>query len=174
MTTIQKISTPVATKVIESTNILFRLQELVCRINAQLSRLSQETQSRSQTMKKEYRVNTDKSANLTKIAGGWAPCISGAALAASGIGILANARFGQDAVKPWETTFGLIPNLVRGGGEWITSGLNAEISQANSVSSLRQTEISNEAQKSGEARDLQSELQQLLGNIRELFKKASS
>ncbi|HSX13564.1 MAG TPA: hypothetical protein VLE96_04000 [Chlamydiales bacterium] len=169
MTSIQKIATKFPKA--ESVNILYRLQALVCKINSQLSILSQETQSRSQTMKKEYRVATDKSANLTKKVGSWSPCISGATLVTAFFGNMIVSKYAT--AKPYEGMIGKTPDLMKGIGDLITSGLNAENAQANSIMQLRQTEISNEAQKSGEARDLQSELQQLLGNLRELFKKAA-
>lgn len=171
MTSIQSITTKVAHPTEASGNILFRLQALVCRINAQLSRLSQETQSRSQTMKKEYRVATDKSASLTKSIGLFTPCISGAALI---VGFAANYQCGANPTTPFDKLLVGSPDLVHGCGKFLSSFYEAEIGQQNSISGLRQTEISNESQKSGEARDLQSELQQLLANIRELFKRAAS
>ncbi len=178
MTPIQNISTKVATA--PSANILIRLQALVCKINAQLSRLSQETQSRSQTMKKEHRLATDKHAELTKAIGWWAPLIAGGSIASSFTGraltyfnLDVKTYFNLDE-KSYEGALSQLPNFVKGFGELKTSRDQAGITEANSIIQLRQTEISNEAQKSGEARDLLSELQQVLANIREIFKKASS
>lgn len=186
MTTIQPITrslTPVAAKVMEnaSGNILFRIQALVCRINTQLSRLSQETQSRSQTMKKEYRVASEKSADLTKEIGTWAPLISGGALAVSLFtpwleNPIAKHLKLNDSQKETlnKVLIHKLPDLVSGLGQYKTGGLNAEQTKQGSISTLRNTEISNEGQKTGESQTLQSNLEQLLANIRDLFKKASS
>jgi gas vesicle protein len=165
-----------------SVNILFRLQELVCRINSQLSRLSQETQSRSQTMKKEYRLATDKSSKLTKDVGSLAPVITGGTLLAAGFcRYLTNDKLtpllnylSLDRMKVLEGFLEHAPGLVKSYGDLQTNSLQAEIFKAQSEKDMRNNEIQNESGKSGEARDLQSELQQLLANIRDLFKKASS
>ena len=67
----------------------------------------------------------------------------------------------------------LADQIVPSFGQWYSSNLSSQQMRETAVSQLRQTEIGNEGQKS-EGRDLLSELQQLLGNLRELFKKACS
>lgn len=154
-------------------NILFRLQELVCRINKQLSRLSEETQTRSQTMKKEYRISSEKAASMQQKIGNCAPIVSALSLFA----LFAAPEMGRRLNIPEDLSMhfnrSLADQAIPGLGQLMTSSLSARQMRAQSVSGLRQTEISNEGQKSGEARDLQSELQQLLSNARELYKKAS-
>lgn len=180
MTPIQSIAS--IEPVQASVNILFRLQELVCRINSQLSRLSQETQSRSQTMKKEYRIATDKSVKITKEIGSWAPLISGGTLVAAGLARLITndtlspvAKYlSKEATHALEGSLGEAPSFLKSFGDLKIKSLESNSAQESSISSLRLNEIQNESGKSGEARDLQSELQQLLGNLRDLFKKASS
>lgn len=180
MTPIHNIGTTVAVKTIASgTNILYSLQALVCRINAQLSRLSQETQSRSQTMKKEYRVATDKSAMLTKKMGEIAPIFSSIALCGAGaVGFVSTQL--TEGMKPFQDKmamamplFVLMKEFTPSVQTYMSQSLDAKRSLENSVSSLRQTEIQNESNKSGEARDLQSQLDSILANVRDLFKKAA-
>ena len=157
-----------------STNILFRIQALVFRINTQLSRLSEETQTRSQTMKKEYRVSSDKSASLQQKIGNFAPVIASLSLLTifAAPAIAHHFHIQEDLSMSFNKS--LADQIVPSCGQLITSNLSASQMRAQSISGLRQTEIGNEGQKTGEARDLQSELQQLLSNIRELYKKASS
>lgn len=156
-------------------NILYRIQELVCRINKQLSRLAEETGQRSQTMKKEYRVSSMNAANLQKK-------IGNVSLASSTINVfmavssVATSRFFTNDVQSilkWAATE-IGPQVVTGSRDWYSSHLGSQQSREQANYSLRQTELGNEAQKSGEARDLQSELQQILGNLRDLFRKACS
>lgn len=187
--TIQRISpstTPVPLQAMEnlSGNILFRIQSLVCRINTQLSRLSQETQSRSQIMKKEYRVSSEKSADLQYRIGTISPISSAIALLGAGAAGFASLPFNDtqkaflgsflDNMTTLQPLFGFSKEFTPSIGIFYSSKLQSEKERETSISSLRQTEIQNESNKSGEARDLQQELQQILGNIRELFKKASS
>jgi hypothetical protein len=172
--TIQKIassSTPVIGRLTEKpcANILFRIQALVSRINIQLSRLSEETSARSQTMKKEYRISSAEAASLQAKIGNLSPIISGISLSMAFAGPEISRRF-NISVEHFRP---LVDQVIPGFGQLFTSHLSARQMRAQSVSSLRQTEIGNEGQKSGEARDLQSELQQLLSNLRELYKKAS-
>lgn len=155
-------------------NILFRIQALVCRITSQLARLSQETQSRSQNMKKEYRAAYEKSADLTKEQGDYSPIIAGLSLASTGVCYLTSAYIGKEKADSFSLLFREIPGAVQSCGQMKMSYLSAESAKATAVKDLRSTELQNESTKSGEARDLQSELQQILGNIRELYKKASN
>ncbi len=176
--TIQRIAASVKTPLVNavetsSVNILHRIQALVCRINAQLSRLSEETQSRSQNMKKEYRVSSEKAASLQQRIGNFAPITSTVSLLA----LFATPEIGRRLHVPEELSMNfsrsIVDQAIPGLGQLFTSHFSAQQMRAQSVSSLRQTEISNEGTKSGEARDLQSELQQILTNIRDLYKKAS-
>lgn len=156
---------PIAEKATQ--NILFRIQELVSRINAQLSRLSEQGQERSQTMKKEYRISSAKGADLTKQSGTATLAISILSAVPLVIGLGVGAHL--------QPVFQFAANqMIPGCGQGYTGHLNAKQMREQSISGLRQTEISNEGQKSGEARDFQSELQQIIGALRQLFQKASS
>lgn len=156
-------------------NILYRIQELVCRINRQLSLLAEQTGQRSQTMKKEYRVSSANAANLQKR-------IGNVSLTSSTVNVIVMLSAGiagrycsseiQTVLQRGASEF--FPQIVKGSADWYSSLLSSEQSREQANYSLRQTELGNEAQKSGEARDLQSELQQILNNLRDLFRKASS
>lgn len=177
--TIQKIASStapmIAPTVEKSTgNILFRIQALVCRINTQLARLSEEGQNRSQTMKKEYRISSAKAADIQKKIGTSAPMFSGASLMTVLTGVASAPVLGVTVDQSLSFFKPLADQVVPSFGQWYSSNLSSQQMRETSISQLRQTEIGNEGQKSTEARDLQSELQQILGNIRDLFKKASS
>lgn len=153
-------------------NILFRIQALVGKINAQLSRLSEETTSRSQTMKKEYRISSAKAADLQYKQGSMAPVISGLSLLSLAVGAAASQvlKTNQESIQSVCNT---ISNQIPSFGQWYSGSLGSQQMREQSISQLRQTEISNEGQKSGEARDFQSELQQIVAALRDLYKKAS-
>jgi hypothetical protein len=177
--TISKISASTASHaapIVEKAtqNILFRIQELVSRINTQLSRLSEQGQERSQTMKKEYRISSAKGADLHKTIGYTTLATS----AVSFVTICASSAISFLSKEAGDKFAPLIhlasQNLIPGIGNCVTGHLSSRQTREQAISSLRQTEIGNEGQKSGEARDFQSELQQIIGALRELFKKASS
>jgi hypothetical protein len=171
---IQRIASSAIVPVVENNtgNILFRLQALICRINTQLSRLSEEGQTRSQTMKKEYRISSAKAADIQKRIGTSAPMFSGASFLTLLTGMAAASVFGVKVDQSLSFFKPVADQVVPSLGQWYSSNLSSEQMRESSISSLRQTEIGNEGQKSGEARDLQSELQQILANIRDLYKKA--
>lgn len=171
--TISKIASTAAPVIAKpAKNILFTIQELVARINKQLSRLSEEGQTRSQTMKKEYRISCAKAANIQEQVGNASPITSGLSFLSMAVGSAASYVFGAkaDTLAP---ICKVISEQVPSVGQWYTSNLIAKQMREQSISQLRQTEISNEGQKSGEARDFQSELQQIIAGLRDLFKKAS-
>lgn len=149
----------------EAPNFIIRIQALVGRILVQLGRMSDETRSREETLKKEYRIKSLAGAEYQKQQGNAAPVISVAAIL---IG-MSQSHFSEAFAPAVKMISEQTPNMA----SLYTSRLAASQMMAQSESSLRQTEISNLGQKGGEARDFQSEVVSLLNNARDILKRAS-
>jgi hypothetical protein len=158
----------------QAPSILFRIQELVCRITTQLSRMSEETRTDSKRMKKEYQESSAISVSMQRKIGLMAPSIGAVSFLIT--------LSGQIPSKSWKELHPLItqcyteylpPIISSLGNAYATGVLSANQIKAQSVSSLRQTELGNEGQKSGEAQNLQSALQSIFDAARELYRKAA-
>ena len=176
-------------------NILSRIQDLVCKISGQLQRLSEETSVKSQKLKAEYRVSAGKSADLErKIGKNSMLCASQMLISSLALGVLdpkneaeglkpllgqinaalatLNPNIGLDLLHPFLQTVN--SEILGSGWKWREGNLRGSQEIEKSIYNLRQTEISNEGTKSGEAKDLLQELQGLLSSIRDMYRKASS
>lgn len=153
-------------------NILSRIQELVCKISGQLQRLSEETSVKSQKLKGEYRVSAAKSADFErKIGKNYLLQSSQSLISTLAIAAL-SPKFDLKAVEPLLQK--IDSEILGSGWKWREGNLRGAQETEKSIYNLRQTEISNEGTKSGEAKDLIQELQGLLSSIRDMYRKASS
>lgn len=153
-------------------NVLSRIQELVARISTQLQRFSEETQNKSQKLKQEYRVSAGRSADLERKIGKNYLFQSTQSLLTQGLIEIASKKPEIAAFK--DLMQHLDAQIISSGWKWREGNLRGSQEIEKSVYNLRQTEISNEGTKSGEAKDLQQELQGLLSSIRDMYRKASS
>lgn len=154
-------------------NILSRIQDLVCKISGQLQKLSEETSVKSQKLKAEYRVSAAKSADFERKIGKSSVLRSSQSL----VSYLALAALSPkfNLAESEHLLLQKIDSEILGSGwQWREGNLRGAQEIEKSIYNLRQTEISNEGTKSGEAKDLLQELQGLLSSIRDMYRKASS
>ena len=162
-------------------SILFRMQALVARINTQLGVFSEQSQTASQKKKREYQMNTAKTADFQRQIGDTAYRSSLWSLALTGgcgtiCAVLCDKNVQLLSEKYAGTLSGLcagVGNLKKLGGDWHAQDLSAKQTITASTYSILQTEMNNEGQKSSEAQDFKSMLTQFFSGVLELYKKAS-
>lgn len=159
----------------KETNYVFMIQELVNRILSQLSRFSEQSKTQSDALKKDYKVNSEGAARLQEKIGTLAPVFAGAMFAMGSIhaGIKSFSSESHLALNTFVNQIPRIAEQVPMARDFYISRVQADQMRKSSKSTLDNTEIANEGQKSGEGSNFQQELLGLLNNVRESFKRAT-
>lgn len=162
---------------------LFRLQNLINQMTAQLGRLSEESHHSMATKKKEYRISSEKAAVLHEDLGKIGPYGTGAGLALTATAFAVVSCVSKGYLSPESTlaTFAQNKELVtwikdvginQGVGVYLSYG-QAKEQRYNSTAAIRQTDIQNEGNKSGDTVSISTALGELSRSVLESLKRAS-
>lgn len=162
-----------------SLSYLYRLQNLINQMTAQLGRLSEESHNSMALKKREYRVSSEKAATIHESTGNIAPCgtFLSLGLQATAAAVAFYAKQGHLSGQGFAAAQPLLnwaaEHAVPGGVNLYTHKKQADEQRQNSTASIRQIDVQNEGNKSGDSVSISTVLGELSRAIRDSLASAS-